>query len=67
VKKELQAKIRFFVKDLKQPPAVKRAVEQVTVEQEKAGICFNRFLGFARNDKRREEDIFDLLFIIYEF
>ena len=37
MKKELQAKIRFFVKDLKQPPAVKRVVEQVTVEQEKAG------------------------------
>ena len=25
--------------------AVKRAVEQVTVEQEEAGFCFNRFLG----------------------
>lgn len=37
MKKGLQAKIRFFVKDLKQPPAVKRVVEQVTVEQEKAG------------------------------
>ncbi len=39
--------------------AVKRVVEQVTVEQEEAGFCFNRFLDFARNDgEARDGDRF---------